>query len=182
MIDKTANISVRIDDAAEGSAVDEFKRVVAVPLPVGLHPLQMPQLLVVKSDKSVARTKVARDPIALNAGTDDVGALERHAGECDCRLPPVPLFDDIDITAIAVDDLSAVATGGTPAYALAFQHDDRKAALGQRKPGRDAGEAGSDDTDIGTDVTGERRTFRGRCGGRVVAADIAGRADVVRRS
>jgi hypothetical protein len=94
----------------------------------------------------------------------------------------VASFDDVDLAAIAVDDLPAVAPGGAPADALGFEHDDGEAAFGQREPCRDTGITGPHDADVGVDGALEAWAGLGRIRGRrVIGADVAALPHAVRR-
>src|SRR5699024_4512047 len=93
----------------------------------------------VECREHAAAAQVAIDLVAGGPLADDVAALEGHGAERGrCRFAVAP-GDDVDIAAVAVDDLAAVAPAGTPADTGRFQHDHPPAALGQLQRGRKPG-------------------------------------------
>ncbi|MNH09252.1 hypothetical protein D3C79_687000 [compost metagenome] len=84
-------------------------------------------------------------------------------------------FDDVDVAAVAVDDLAAVAARGAEADLGGFQHGDLEAAFKQEQGAGQAGVAGTDHADIGLYLFLQRRARRnriGRCG--VVGLRVGG--------
>ncbi len=84
----------------------------------------------------------------MYALTDDVGAFEDHAAEDFGGLVAVALFDDIDVAAVGVDQLAAVATAGAEADFGGFEHGHAVAGFGEEQRRGQTGVAGADHADV----------------------------------
>ena len=73
-------------------------------------------------------------------------------------------FDCVEVTAEAVDDLPAIATGGTPAHGNGFEHHHTETGFGQEQCGRQPGVTSTDHAHISLANALKRRPCRGRIG------------------
>ena len=127
-------------------------------------------MLLVHRGEDAARAVVALDVVVLYALTDDVGAFEDHAAEDFGGLVAVALFDDIDVAAVGVDQLTAVATAGAETDFGGFEHGHAVARFGEEQRRGQAGVAGADDADVAVHRFFEHREVAGEvAGGGVVA-------------
>ncbi|MNV69902.1 hypothetical protein D3C71_1628340 [compost metagenome] len=92
-----------------------------------------------------------------------------------CLLGADGAFDDINVAAVAVDDLAAVAARCAEADLGRFDDAHLEAVLQQEQGAGQAGVAGADDAHIGFHLTLQRRTWRHRVGrGGVVGLGVGG--------
>src|SRR3546814_11596485 len=84
----------------------------------------------------------------VDAAADDVAALQRHGAELDGPVRSVASGNGLQVAAIAVDDLAAVASGGSKTDPFGLQHHDGIAPFAKFERGRSAGKAGTDDAHI----------------------------------
>jgi hypothetical protein len=73
-------------------------------------------------------------------------------------------FDHVDVAAVAVDDLAAVAARSAETDLGGFDDAHLEAVLQQEQGAGQAGVAGTDDAHIGFHLTLQRRTWRHRVG------------------
>ena len=78
---------------------------------------------------------------------------------------PVAAGDGLEIPAVTVDDLPAVAPRCAEAHPHAFQHNDRVATFTEFKGGGNAGETAADHADIGFQRALKRRAHGFDIGG-----------------
>ena len=67
------------------------------------------ELLVVQRGEDAAGAVVAVDGVAADAAADDLRAFKHHAAEQAGAFRAVALFNHIDVAAVRVDQLAAVA-------------------------------------------------------------------------
>ena len=157
VVEQGADVAVAVHFATNGLSVQQLQLGVAVALPVGFLLFQGFQLFMVHRHEQAARAVIALDLIPLDAFADDIAAFEHHAAEHFCRIRAVVLFNDVDIAAIGVDQLTAVAAAGAEADARPFQHHHVVAHFGQMQGRREAGVAAADDADVTVDGSLQRR-------------------------
>jgi len=109
-------------------------------------------LLVRERRKEAALHETAVDLVCRNPIADDLAALERHRPKLHRLVGTVAPGDRLQVAAVAIDDLAAVATGRAETDPLCLQHDDRISPFAELQCRRDPGEAGSDDADIRLDL------------------------------
>ncbi len=117
--------------------------------PVGPDVRHLLHLLVGEGCEEPAVDEIAFDPVFRHALADDPTTLERHLAEPIRLFLPVAFCNRFKITAIAVDDLTAIATRGAEADPIAFENDHGIALFRKLKGCRNAGKAGADDADVG---------------------------------
>ena len=172
-VQQAANVSVGTHFATNIRCIEHLQIAVAVAFPVALLLGQAIELFLVHRRENTARAVVALDVVILDARTNDVGAFEDHAAEDFCSLVAVALFDDVDVAAIGVDQLPAIATAGAIADFRRFQHGDFVAGFAEEQCRGQACVAGADDADVAV-----QRFFENRevddfvAGGGVVAVYV----------
>ncbi len=129
-VEQATDVGVGADFATNVSRVEHLQIAVAVAFPTALLLGQTVELFLVHRCEDTARAVVAFDVVFLDARTDDVGAFEDHAAENFCGLVAVALFDHIDVAAVGVDQLPAVATAGAVADFRRFEHGHFVARFG----------------------------------------------------
>lgn len=93
----------------------------AVLFPMGLVSLHLANLFRREGGKEAAIDEIAIDGIFGDAATDDRAAFQRHFPELHRLVMPITTGDGFEITAIAVDDLAAIAARGAEANPHAFR-------------------------------------------------------------
>ncbi|MNX98755.1 hypothetical protein D3C86_1311750 [compost metagenome] len=151
----------------------------AVFFPMGLVSFHFADLFRRKGGKETAIDEIAVDGVFRDAAADDRAAFKRHFSELHRLFVPVTAGNGLEITAIAVDDLAAIATRSAEADPHTFKNDDGIAALTEFKRCGNAGETAADDADIRF-----QRAFKCRPhgfdigGGRVPGGCVAGIGNV----
>ncbi len=131
-VQQAANIAFACDACPDAAFVEQLQLRVAVALPQALLRLQMVHLPGRQRRKYTAVLEIALDAIARHTVADDTSPFECHGAQKLRLLGADGLFDDVDVTAITVDDLPAVAARGAETYPRGFQHGDREAVLQQK--------------------------------------------------
>ena len=111
----------------------------------------------IQRDKQPAGAIVAGNLIALDTFANNVAAFKHHAAEHFRGIRAVGFFDNVDIAAIGVNQLAAVASAGAEADTRAFQQHHIVAHFGQMQRRREAGIAAADDADVAADRFVQRR-------------------------
>lgn len=109
------------------------------------------ELLVVQRGEDAAGAVVAVDGVAADAAADDLRAFKHHAAEQAGAFRAVALFNHIDVAAVRVDQLAAVAAAGAETDARRFQHHHVIAGFHQKQRGGEAGIAAADHADVALD-------------------------------
>jgi hypothetical protein len=151
VVDQASQIAVAAEYAAQATLVEQLHVGVAMVRPQLPGCLQSPQLAGIAGDEYPAGTIVAVDPVALDQGANDLPSLEHHGAEGPGSSGAMALSDGVDIPAVAVDHLAAIAATRAPADPSRLQHHNPITPLRQMQGGGEAGEAGSDDADVGAD-------------------------------
>ncbi|VVM93551.1 hypothetical protein PS681_02935 [Pseudomonas fluorescens] len=172
-VQQTTNVSIGADFATNLSRIKHLQIAVAVTFPAALLLGQTVELFLVHCCEDAARAVVAFDVVFLDARTDDVGAFEDHAAEDFRSLVAVARFDHVDVAAVGVDELTAVATAGAVADFCRFQHRHFVAGFGEEQRRGQAGVAGADDADVALDrLFQNREVYDFVAGGGVVAVYV----------
>src|SRR5690606_3429582 len=120
-------------------AIQQLQLGIAVALPELFLSLQMAQLPGSEGGKHAAVLEVAVDAVPFDALADDARALESHQPELLRLFWRYTALYHVNIAAVAVDDLSAVASGCTESDPGGFQHHHPHAVFQQKQR---AGQAG----------------------------------------
>ncbi|MNJ53954.1 hypothetical protein D3C77_493730 [compost metagenome] len=152
-VEHSADIVVAGDHLANGLAIEQLQVLITVALPEPLLRLQMIHLLGGERREYPAVLQIALDAIAGHAIANDAPTFKRHLADQLGFFCRNTVFHGVDVTAVAVDDLPAIATRGAKAHLDGFQHSDLEAVLQQEKCSGKAGVASADHADIGLDIT-----------------------------
>ncbi|MCY1363949.1 hypothetical protein D9M69_507320 [compost metagenome] len=109
-VQHAADIVVGGDDFTDALGVQQFQLVVAEAFPELLLGFQVTHLLLGEGCEYTAVLQVALDVVLLDAVANDAAAFEGHVGHQPGVLRIRGALDSIDVAAVAVDDLAAVAT------------------------------------------------------------------------
>jgi len=108
----------------------------------------MVHLLLVESSKHAAVFQVAPNVVAGDPIADDPSAFKCHfADQLGGRLADAAL-NAVEVSAVAVDDLPAVATGCAEANLHGFQNGDAEALLEQEQGSGQTGVTGANDAHV----------------------------------
>ena len=86
-------------------------------------------LLGVECGEYASAFQVAIDAITRHPLADDAATLERHGSDQPRSFRASAALDNVDITAVTIDDLTAVASRGSEANLGGLKHDDPKSVL-----------------------------------------------------
>ena len=128
-VDHAAGIAVGLHVSGDLVLADHFEPGVTVFLPVRLVSRHLADLLVRERRKEATLHETAVDLVCRDPVADDLAALERHGSELHRLVGAIPPGDRLQVAAVAVDDLAAVATGRAETDPLCLQHDDRISPL-----------------------------------------------------
>ncbi len=160
---------------ADALGVHDLQLVVAVAFPQLFLRAQVIHLLLGEGGEHPAVLQVALDTVAGHALADDAPAFEGHLAEQLRFALADGALDHVDVAAVAVDDLAAVAPGSAEADLGGFQYGDLETILQQEQGGGEAGIAGTDHADVGFDLALEFRAGRRGIGRRgVIGGGVGG--------
>src|SRR5690554_1002833 len=131
-VQHATDISRGIDHAADCLLIEQFELIVTVTLPQLLLLFQLVELPGVDCRKYTAILQVAVDAITLDPVTDDASAFEGHFAQQAGVLRAHLFFNDIQVTAVTVDDLPTVAPGRTETDLGRFQHSHPESVFQQK--------------------------------------------------
>ncbi len=163
-IQQPADVLITGHNFIDPALVHQLEAGMPVALPEPLLGLEMRQLLAGQRCEYTAIFQVALNAVTGNPIPNDRCAFEGHLPE-QLRLTwPHGSLDDIDIAAVAVDDLPAITPRCTEADLRRFQHRDPKSVFQQKQSAGQACVTGSDDTHVSFDFALQHGTFRGSIG------------------
>ena len=174
-VDHAADIAIGLHVFRHLGLGHHFQTVMAVLLPGGADLAHFAHLLVGKSGKEAAIDQIAVYAVFRHPLANDPATLERHLAEPGGTVRAVAFGNRVEIAAVAVDDLPAIAAGRAKADAVGLDNDHRIAGLRQLQGRRDPGEPGADHADIGVQFAfqaGTNTLVAGR--GCVVGGRMAG--------
>lgn len=108
-VQQPADIVVTGHDLANATLVQQLQLCMAVALPQAFLRLQMVHVLAVECREHAAVLQVALDLVLGDPLANDPAALERHLPQQLRLLRADAALDHINVTAVAVDDLPAIA-------------------------------------------------------------------------
>ncbi|MNQ82802.1 hypothetical protein D3C85_978650 [compost metagenome] len=136
----------------------------AVALPQLLLGLQVLHLLLGERSEHAAVLQVALDVVLLDAVADDAAALERHLAHQLGMLGVGGALNHVDVAAIAVHDLAAVAAGSTKTHLGGFEDGHLEAVLQQEEGSGKPGITCAYDADVGFSLADQFRARRNGVG------------------
>ncbi|MNP49741.1 hypothetical protein D3C76_1439480 [compost metagenome] len=108
-VQHAADVTVAGHHFTDAFLVHQLQLVVAKALPQALLRLQVAHLLGGQGGEYATVLEIALDVVLGDTLTNDAPAFERHMAEQLCLLGADGALDHVDVTAITVDDLAAVA-------------------------------------------------------------------------
>src|SRR5690606_15039786 len=108
-VQHTADVALAGHYITDALAVQQLQVGVAVALPQALLLLQVAHLPGGEGGEHAAILEIAGNAVATDPLADDAGALEGHLADQPRLAWLQALFDHIDVAAVAVDDLAAIA-------------------------------------------------------------------------
>src|SRR5471030_26579 len=147
----------------------------AVAVPQCLLLTQLIELFTAEGGENTARTVIAVDGVLVDALADDIGPFEHHAAKHIGGMASVAVFDDVNIPAVGVNHLTAVAATGAPADAGGFQYHHVVTGFSKEQSRRETGKTCADNADIALNIVGQFRpglVVIGIAG--VIAVDVRG--------
>ena len=117
VIKQRAGIAIAGDLAANGVGVQQFQLFIAVAFPVLFLLFKCGELFIIHRHKQAAGAVVAVNLITFDALADDLAAFKHHAAEHTGGVHAVAFFDNVDVAAVGVHKLPAVAPAGAIADA-----------------------------------------------------------------
>ncbi|MND64867.1 hypothetical protein D3C80_562150 [compost metagenome] len=174
-VQHAADVAVACDYFTDALLVHQLELVVAKAFPQALLRLQVAHLFRGDGCEHATVFQVALDIVLGDTLTNDAATFECHLAQQLCLLGADGALDHVDVTAVAVDDLAAVAAGRAKTNLGGFDDADLEAVFQQEQGAGQAGVAGTDDAHIGFHLTLQRRTWRHRVGrGGVVGLGVGG--------
>ena len=141
---------------------------VAISFPQGLLCFEVVHLLLIEGGKYAAVFQVALNAIACYAFTDNSSAFECHIpDQLRCRGARTTL-DAVKVSAVAVDDLPAIAPRGAETDLGCFQYDYAETLFKKKQGRRQACVSGADHAHVGLLVFLESLSNTCRVGRRCV--------------
>ena len=110
-------VAIAGDLAANGVGVQQFQLFITVAFPVLFLLFQSRELFIIHRHKQAAGAVVAINLITFDALADDLAALKHHAAKHTGGVYAVAFFDNVDVAAVGVYKLPAVAPAGAEADA-----------------------------------------------------------------
>ncbi|MNN61738.1 hypothetical protein D3C81_1769890 [compost metagenome] len=147
--------------------IHQLELSVAESLPQTLLGLEMTHLLGSHGGEHATVLQIALNVVGGNPLANDPSTLERHLTQQLCLLGAHGALDHIDITAVAVNDLSTVTSRRPKTYLGRFEYSHLETVLQQEQGSGQPGITGADHADIRLDFILQCRPWRnriGRCG------------------
>ncbi len=117
VIQQRAGVAVAGHFTANGVGVQQFQLFIAVAFPVLFLLFECGELFIIHRHKQTAGAVVAVNLITFDTFADDLTTFEHHAAEHTGGVHAVAFFDHIDVAAVGVHKLPAVASAGAKADA-----------------------------------------------------------------
>ena len=156
LVQQGADVTIARDHLAHPVGIEQLQLVVAPLLPARLLRLELVQLLLGLGGKDPALLQIALDVVALDPLADDLAPLKQHGAEQPGLIRRAVRFDGVDVAAVGVDDLAAVAAAGAKADPGRLQHHHLVPLLHQMQRTGEAGVACAYDADVALQLLGER--------------------------
>ncbi|MNX99990.1 hypothetical protein D3C86_1324690 [compost metagenome] len=166
-VEHPADVLITSHYFANAALIHQLKLGMSETLPQALLGFEMPHLLGGHRGEHATVLQVALNAVPGDSLTNDSPTLERHLPQQLGLLGTDRALDDIDIAAIAVNDLAAITPGRPETHPGGFEHRDLETVLQQKQGRGQPRVTGANHADIGLDVILQRRARRnriGRCG------------------
>ncbi|MNS16661.1 hypothetical protein D3C72_483180 [compost metagenome] len=166
-VEHPADVLIASHHFADAALIHQLKLGVPETLPQALLGFEMTHLLGGHRGEHATVLQVALNVVPGDPITNDSPTLERHLPQQLGLLGTDRALDDIDIAAIAVNDLAAITPGRPETHPGRLEHRDLEAVLQQKQGSGQPRITGANHTDIGLHVILQRRARWnriGRCG------------------
>ena len=147
-VQQAALILVTGNHLTDPALIQQLQRRVAIAFPELLLGLQMAHLLSGDGSEYTAVFQITLDLILGHTLTNDLAAFKGHLPQQLSLLGADSAFDHIDIAAITVNDLPAVAARSAEPHLRGFQNSDLETGLQQEQRTRQPGIAGADNAHV----------------------------------
>ncbi|MNS94424.1 hypothetical protein D3C72_1286410 [compost metagenome] len=160
LVEQGADVAIACHHLAHPVGIEQLQLVVAPLLPALILRLEFVKLLLGLGGKDPALLQIALDVVAFDPLADDLAPFKQHGTEQPGLIRRAIRFYGVDVAAVGVDDLAAVATAGAEADPGRLQHHHLVALLHQMQRTGEAGIARPDDADIALQLLGQCRVGR----------------------
>ena len=109
VIQQRTGIAIAGYFTANGVGVQQFQLFIAVAFPVLFLLFKCGELFIIHRHKQAAGAVVAVNLITFDTFADDLTTFEHHAAEHTGGVHAVAFFDHVDVAAVGVHKLSAIA-------------------------------------------------------------------------
>ena len=110
VIQQRTSVAIAGDLAANSVGVQQLQLFIAVAFPVLFLLFQSRELFIIHRHKQAAGAVIAVNLITFDTFADDLAAFEHHAAEHTGGVHAVAFFDHVDVAAVGVHKLPAVAS------------------------------------------------------------------------
>lgn len=160
LVEQGADVAIARDQLAHTLGIEQLQLVVAPLLPAGVLGFELVQLLLGLGSKDAPLLQIALDVVALDPLADDLAPFKQHGTEQPGLIRRAVRFYGLDVAAVGVDDLAAVAAAGAKTDPGRLEHHHLVALLHQMQGAGEAGIARPDDADIALQLLGQCRVGR----------------------
>ncbi|MNX45691.1 hypothetical protein D3C86_762150 [compost metagenome] len=157
LVQQGADVAIACHHLAHPFGIEQLQLIVAPLLPAGMLCLEFVELLLRLGGKDPPLLQIALDVVALDPLADDVSPLKQHGAEQPGLIRRAVRFYGVDVTAVGVDYLAAVAAAGAKPHPGRLQHHHLVALLHQVQGAGEAGIPGPYDADVALKLLGEHR-------------------------
>ena len=109
VIQQRTSVAIAGDLAANSVGVQQLQLFIAVAFPVLFLLFECGELFIIHRHKQTAGAIVAVNLITFDTFADDLATLEHHAAEYTGCIHAVAFFDHVDVAAVGVHKLPAIA-------------------------------------------------------------------------
>ena len=109
VIQQRTSVAIAGYFTANGVSVQQLQLFIAVAFPVLFLLFECGELFIIHRHKQTAGAVVAVNLIAFDTFADDLATLEHHAAEHTGGVHAVAFFDHVDVAAVGVHKLPAIA-------------------------------------------------------------------------
>ena len=109
VIQQRTSVAIAGYFTANGVSIQQLQLFIAVAFPVLFLLFECGELFIIHRHKQAAGAVVAVNLIAFDTFADDLATLEHHAAEHTGGVHAVAFFDHVDVAAVGVHKLPAIA-------------------------------------------------------------------------
>ena len=158
IVQQSTNITIRAHVGFELFFIEKLQARVAMGFPQRFLCFKLRELALATSCEDTAWLQIAFNIVLFNKSTNDTTALKGHLAHLCAGVFAVMFLYEINITAVAVNDLPAITARCAEAYCAAFQDDNLVAIFREVQGGRHTGVTGADNANICFNIFLKRRS------------------------